>query len=66
MDIVKERARLALIRRINNYHNRILISDLVNDTVEELWNIFENDLVFRTSNRKEIDKRKRKRINHAF
>lgn len=45
---IKERAKIALRTRINNLHNFSEINELIEETVEELWQIFENDAALRS------------------
>jgi len=43
MDHIKKRAKTALIRRINNFKDIESIHTFVDDTIEELWTIFDNE-----------------------
>ncbi len=55
MEHAKKRAKDALIRRINNFKNIESIHTFVDETVEELWTIFDNEWAMAAFNARIID-----------
>jgi len=43
VETAKERARIALIRRINDFKPDETVSQVIDELLEEIWGIFEND-----------------------
>jgi len=52
MDHIKKRAKTALIRRINNFKDIESIHTFVDETIEELWAIFDNEWAMAVFNKR--------------